>query len=62
MQEFITIVNKHFRNKRSSLSNLEFERNPLHELAKELEKIIGNSDPDIIYTQHYGDLNRVSSS
>lgn len=38
--------------------NLELETFPLHEIAKEIEKLIDKYNPDIIFTHHYGDLNR----
>lgn len=38
--------------------NLELETFPLHQLTKEIESLIDSFKPDMIFTHHYGDLNR----
>lgn len=38
--------------------NLEMEMFPLHIIAKKIEALIKQYEPDVIYTHHYGDLNR----
>lgn len=38
--------------------NLEMEMTPLHLIAKKIEALIERYEPDVIYTHHYGDLNR----
>jgi LmbE family N-acetylglucosaminyl deacetylase len=38
--------------------NLELETIPLHEITKEIEGLIDQYNPEIIFTHHYGDLNR----
>jgi len=38
--------------------NLEMEIVPLHLITKKIEAFIKQFKPDIIYTHHYGDLNR----
>lgn len=38
--------------------NLEMETIPLHKIAKQIETLIKQYQPDVIYTHHYGDLNR----
>lgn len=40
------------------MPNLLLEMMPLHELNKEVEKLIAQYDPCMIFTHHYGDLNR----
>lgn len=38
--------------------NLEMECSPLHVINKKIEELIANYDPAMIFTHHYGDLNR----
>ncbi|QED46218.1 PIG-L deacetylase family protein [Cytobacillus dafuensis] len=38
--------------------NLEMETIPLHKITKEIEKLIEKYKPEMIFTHHYGDLNR----
>lgn len=38
--------------------NLEMELLPLHAITKKIEEIIDKHKPDVIFTHHYGDVNR----
>lgn len=38
--------------------NLELETIPLHKLTRKIESLIETYKPDMIFTHHYGDLNR----
>jgi LmbE family N-acetylglucosaminyl deacetylase len=61
MQEFMTLANKHLGIKEViflQYPNLKLETYPLHDIVKEFETIIEEKQPDIIFTHHYGDLNR----
>lgn len=41
-----------------NMENLGLESSPLHVLIKKLEVLLAKYDPAIVFTHHYGDLNR----
>jgi LmbE family N-acetylglucosaminyl deacetylase len=61
MQEFITLANRHLGIKEViflAYPNLMLETIPLYKIIKKMESLIEKYKPEIIYTHHYGDLNR----
>lgn len=61
MQKNISQANNHLGIKEViflQYPNLELETFPLHTLTKDIETLLEKYKPDIIFTHHYGDLNR----
>lgn len=61
MQKFTSLANSQLGVKeviRLQHPNLLLDTLPLHEITKEIEALLNEYMPDIIFTHHYGDLNQ----
>lgn len=61
MQKFITLANRHLGIKEViflQYPNLMLEVYPLHQIIKKIEQLIEKYEPTMIFTHHYGDINR----
>jgi LmbE family N-acetylglucosaminyl deacetylase len=61
MQEFIALANRHLGIKEViflKYRNLMLETVPLYKINKKIESLIEKYEPEMIFTHHYGDLNR----
>jgi len=61
IQKFTSLANGHLGVGKvifMQFPNLKLNTVPLHEITKEIEKLLDTYTPDIIFTHHYGDLNQ----
>jgi len=61
IQKFTSLANSHLGVGKvifMQFPNLKLNTVPLHEITKEIEKLLDTYTPDIIFTHHYGDLNQ----
>ncbi|MFP3388644.1 PIG-L deacetylase family protein [Brevibacillus sp. SIMBA_040] len=61
IQKFTSLANSHLGVGRvifMQFPNLKLNTVPLHEITREIEKLLDTYTPDIIFTHHYGDLNQ----
>lgn len=61
IQKFTSLANGHLGVGKvifMQFPNLKLNTVPLHEITKEIEKLLDVYTPDIIFTHHYGDLNQ----
>ncbi|WP_103106991.1 PIG-L deacetylase family protein [Brevibacillus reuszeri] len=61
IQKFTSLANSHLGVGKvifMQFPNLKLNTVPLHEITKEIEKLLDMYTPDIIFTHHYGDLNQ----
>lgn len=61
IQKFTSLANDHLGVGKvifMQFPNLKLNTVPLHEITREIEKLLVTYTPDIIFTHHYGDLNQ----
>lgn len=61
IQKFTSLANSHLGVGKvifMQFPNLKLNTVPLHEITKEIEKLLDTYTPEIIFTHHYGDLNQ----